>query len=126
MPNLARCPYCTEGGQFKVMIGYDRGDYFTCARCNHISIPGNPNFQCTCSKCVLLDITHEVQNLREIAGRKKAELIFEPTPSGSPILRGSCSSCPRVIFAVVGNTEENRRRMQQAFDKHFQAIHHVM
>lgn len=54
---------------------------------------------------------------------KKPELVIEVTPSGSPLLRGSCSSCPRVIFAVVGNTEENRRRMQQAFDMHFHEIH---
>ena len=105
------------------MIGHDGGDWFRCARCDHIRMPGNPHFQCTCSKCVLLDSHHEDRNLWEIAGVKKPELIFETTPSGSPLLRGSCSSCPRVIFAVVGNTEENRRRMQQAFDKHFQEIH---
>jgi hypothetical protein len=114
-----------EGGQFKVMIGQGGADWFRCARCDHIGMPGNPHFQCICSKWVLLDSHHEHRDLRETADEKKPELVIEATPSGSPLLRGSCSSCPRVIFAVVGNTEENRRRMQQAFDMHFQEIHHL-
>jgi hypothetical protein len=123
MPRFERCPYCVEDGQFKVMTGHGGGDWFGCARCNHLRMPGNPPFQCTCSNCILVDTHCEDRNLWETADVKKPELVIEVTPSGSPLLRGSCSSCPRVIFAVVGNTKENRRRMQQAFDKHFQEIH---
>jgi hypothetical protein len=54
---------------------------------------------------------------------KKAELIVKPSPSGDPILRGACSSCPDITFIIVGDTEENRRLMQQMFDKHFVDAH---
>jgi hypothetical protein len=46
-----RCPYCNEGGNFKVMIGQAGGGWFLCACCGHLSMPVNPLFQCTCSKC---------------------------------------------------------------------------
>jgi hypothetical protein len=124
MPDI-RCPYCVERGQFKVMVR-DPGDYFLCDSCKHTSIPGNLQFHCTCPNCILLDRRATAGNLTKVAGSKKTpELIMEPTPSGSPILRGHCSICPKVIFAVVGNTEENQRRLQQAFDRHFQEIHHL-
>jgi len=54
---------------------------------------------------------------------KKVELLIMPTPSGDPLLRGSCSACPDVKFAFVGNTEENRRLMQLAFERHVREVH---
>ncbi len=54
---------------------------------------------------------------------KKAELLIMPTPSGNPLIRGRCSACPHIRFAFVGNTEENRRLMQFAFEKHVREVH---
>ena len=54
---------------------------------------------------------------------KKAELVITPTPSGDPLLRGSCSACPDVRFVFVGNTQENRRLMQLAFERHVREVH---
>ena len=52
---VMRCPYCIEGGNFKVMIG--RGGLETlyiCARCGHKTLPTSPLSKCTCVKCVEL------------------------------------------------------------------------
>jgi hypothetical protein len=47
-----RCPYCIEGGNFKVMIGHCGSEtWYMCARCGHLTLPSNPLFQCTCAKC---------------------------------------------------------------------------
>ena len=54
---------------------------------------------------------------------KKSELVIKPAPSGDPVLRGVCSSCSDITFVIVGDTEENRRLMQQMFDKHFIDVH---
>jgi hypothetical protein len=54
---------------------------------------------------------------------KKPELVIRAAPSGEPLLRGFCSSCPDVTFFFVGDIEENRRLMQQMFDKHFKTVH---
>ena len=54
---------------------------------------------------------------------KKAELLIMPAPSGDPLLRGSCSACPNVRFAFVGDAEENRRLMQLAFERHVREVH---
>jgi hypothetical protein len=54
---------------------------------------------------------------------KKPELVIWSAPSGDPLLRGACSFCPDVTFAIVGDIEENRRLMQQMFDKHFNKVH---
>ena len=51
---VMRCPYCIEGGSFKVMIGQGRGDWYMCARCGHLTLPTDPVFECTCPKCVQL------------------------------------------------------------------------
>jgi len=50
-----RCPYCVEDGQFKHMIGQGKGDWFICARCGHLAMPGNPHSRCTCAHCVRLE-----------------------------------------------------------------------
>ncbi len=50
-----RCPYCIEGGNFKVMIGQSGAEHwYMCARCGHLTWPTNPFFKCTCAKCVEL------------------------------------------------------------------------
>ena len=51
-----RCPYCVEGGGFKVMIGHRNGGWFMCARCGHLALPANRRFVCTCAKCVGLRV----------------------------------------------------------------------
>ena len=48
---VIRCPYCIEGGGFKVMIGQGGGDWYMCARCGHLTLPTDPVFECTCAKC---------------------------------------------------------------------------
>jgi hypothetical protein len=50
---------------------------------------------------------------------KKPDLLITLTPAGDPLLKGSCSACKNVTFAFVGNTAENHRLMQLAFDNHF-------
>ena len=53
--NAPICPYCVEGGNFKVMIGYGSPDtWYMCAKCGHLALPTNPSFKCTCAKCVEL------------------------------------------------------------------------
>ena len=52
---VMRCPYCIEGGKFKVMIAQDRGDWYMCARCGHLTLPTDRLFACTCTKCVVKD-----------------------------------------------------------------------
>ena len=54
---------------------------------------------------------------------KNPELVIMASPSGEPLLRGACSSCPDITFAIVGDIEENRRLMQEMFDKHFETVH---
>jgi hypothetical protein len=54
---------------------------------------------------------------------KKPELLVAIGPSGDPLLRGACSLCLNVTFVFTGNTEENYKLMQQAFDKHFREVH---
>ncbi len=54
---------------------------------------------------------------------KQAELLIKLAPSGDPMLRGSCSSCPEVTFAFVGNTDANLRLMQAEFDQHCAKMH---
>src|ERR1039458_2578204 len=47
---VIRCPYCIEGGGFKVMIGQGGGDWYMCARCGHLTLPTDPVFECTCAQ----------------------------------------------------------------------------
>jgi len=54
---------------------------------------------------------------------KKPELIIGPGPSGDPLLRGVCSYCPDATFVIVGDIEENRRVIQEMFDRHFKTVH---
>jgi hypothetical protein len=58
-----------------------------------------------------------------LANMKNPELLIEVTPSGDPLLRGSCSACHNVTFAFVGDTAENRRLMKLAFEKHCREVH---
>ena len=45
-----RCPYCTEGKDFKAMIGRAEGEWFLCVRCTHVTIPHDLDYQCRCSR----------------------------------------------------------------------------
>lgn len=54
---------------------------------------------------------------------EKPELVIKTLPSGDPILRGACSFCPQVTFVIVGDNAENRRLIQQMFEKHFHEAH---
>jgi DNA-directed RNA polymerase subunit RPC12/RpoP len=56
---VIRCPYCIEGGGFKVMIGQGGGDWYMCARCGHLTLPTDPVFECTCAKCAELKSVRE-------------------------------------------------------------------
>jgi hypothetical protein len=49
---ITRCPYCVEGGEFKAMTDADSADRHLCARCGHVAIPSDPQFECSCAKCI--------------------------------------------------------------------------
>jgi hypothetical protein len=50
-----RCPYCVEGGNFKVLIHQGGAEtWYMCARCGHLTWPTNPSFTSTCATCVEL------------------------------------------------------------------------
>jgi hypothetical protein len=68
---------------------------------------------------------HEECYVATVSGKltKKPELLITVTPSGSPLLKGNCSACPHLTFAFVGDTAENRRLMQLAFEKHVKDVH---
>jgi hypothetical protein len=46
-----RCPYCVERSEFKAMMPADLEGWFICDNCGHLTVPGNPEFQCRCPKC---------------------------------------------------------------------------
>src|SRR4029077_9213015 len=48
---IVRCPYCVEGGEFKVMAQQGADEWFICASCGHLALPSNWLFECTCLKC---------------------------------------------------------------------------
>jgi hypothetical protein len=53
---LVRCPYCVEGGGFKEMSATDQSGWHICGRCGHLVLVRNPEFVCTCSRCLSLKI----------------------------------------------------------------------
>jgi len=55
MSDIVRCPYCVEGGNFKAMMGSSEGQRFLCGRCNHVTMPENPDYQCTCLNCTVFN-----------------------------------------------------------------------
>ena len=48
---ITRCPYCVEGGDFKVMTEVDSRYHHRCGRCGHVTMLSDPLFKCTCAKC---------------------------------------------------------------------------
>ncbi len=54
-PEVIRCPYCVENGNFKAMALQSGEDWYLCDSCGHLSLPSNPLFHCTCGKCVGLN-----------------------------------------------------------------------
>ena len=51
-----RCPYCVDGGEFKVMNGAEGDARHACEVCGHLAVPSNPLFECNCERCVQLKI----------------------------------------------------------------------
>jgi len=48
-----RCPYCTEGNDFRLMVGLNGsadGTFF-CSKCHHLARPSDPAFKCLCAHC---------------------------------------------------------------------------
>jgi len=48
-----RCPYCTEGNEFRLMVGLNGsadGTFF-CSKCRHLARSGDPAFKCLCANC---------------------------------------------------------------------------
>lgn len=57
-----RCPYCTVGGEFKLMIAYKDGQ-FVCQDCSHQERTNEAFYRCSCPRCLKLamglsSITH--------------------------------------------------------------------
>ena len=52
----------------------------------------------------------------------KPELIIDCNPEDL-ILRAHCSACPYTTFNLRGNTIEQKTRLRQMFDVHFQHAH---
>jgi hypothetical protein len=51
---ILRCPYCTDGNDFKPMVGHLDGRYI-CASCGHLICLDVATFVCICSKCLELN-----------------------------------------------------------------------
>ena len=52
---VLRCPFCVADGQFKPMTA-QAGDLYLCDGCGHLAQPSNPSFDCTCGKCMGLEL----------------------------------------------------------------------
>ena len=48
-----RCPYCTDGCVFRLMIR--REVDFICATCGHVVFPDDAEYKCPCLKCQELE-----------------------------------------------------------------------
>ena len=48
---VMRCPYYILGIEFRPMIAYKDGR-FVCRDCAHTVRPGDPNYRCTCRRCI--------------------------------------------------------------------------
>jgi hypothetical protein len=46
------CPYCILGDQFTPML--QRPAWSICEKCGHVAIPEDPDFKCSCRKCLEL------------------------------------------------------------------------
>jgi hypothetical protein len=54
MANLiVRCPYCLQGNEFRPML--QRPTWFVYEKCGHVEIPDDPDFRCSCRRCVELN-----------------------------------------------------------------------
>jgi hypothetical protein len=49
---IVRCPYCILDDQFRLML--QRPAWYVCERCGHTVIPDDPEFKCSCRKCLEL------------------------------------------------------------------------
>jgi hypothetical protein len=57
-----------------------------------------------------------------IFGVEKAELIIESEPNDE-FVKGRCSVCPAVRFAVTGNTLKQKQLVRTMFDLHVKRAH---
>jgi len=48
-----RCPNCMAGIDFRSMIAHKDGR-FVCRDCAHTMRPGEPEYRCTCRRCLML------------------------------------------------------------------------
>jgi hypothetical protein len=46
------CPYCILADDFRPML--QRPGWIICERCGHVVIPDDPEFRCSCPKCLEL------------------------------------------------------------------------
>jgi rubredoxin len=49
---LLRCPYCTTGADFKLLVAYKKDGRFVCEQCTHTVRPAEPDYRCTCRHCL--------------------------------------------------------------------------
>jgi hypothetical protein len=59
-----RCPYCVDGGTFRLLTPIVGGELFRCELCGHLSYPTNYAFKsdlwaCECGNCRKLKSPHE-------------------------------------------------------------------
>jgi hypothetical protein len=50
---IVRCPYCILGNDFRPL--QHRPDWYVCEQCGHTVIPVDPEFKCSCRKCLELN-----------------------------------------------------------------------
>ena len=50
---IVRCPHCILGNDFRPMV--QRPDWYVCEQCGHTVIPVDPEFKCSCRKCLELN-----------------------------------------------------------------------
>jgi len=47
---IVRCPYCVLSDGFRPML--QRPSWFVCEQCFHVVIPDDPDFKCSCQRCM--------------------------------------------------------------------------
>ncbi|MFZ0321865.1 MAG: hypothetical protein WAL56_22260 [Candidatus Sulfotelmatobacter sp.] len=52
--HAVRCPYCVDGGNFKLMNARADGEWFLCPGCGHATMPGHSSYRCNCGRCTAL------------------------------------------------------------------------
>jgi len=101
---LLRCPYCTTGADFKLLVAYNDGR-FVCAQCTHTVWPAEPTYRCTCRKCLnWRKSEYPKENLSVINGGSFHSVYEYKKPSGNGVYHTN-DSCP------FGRKIPNRERV---------------